>query len=100
MSYEQRVIIQFFHKGKVHPTQIHRRLSQPDFWYESGKRSGLITSTMWDWFQRQSRRRLEDTERKQGLDGIVVLAILMRLFIGAQNMKMKMSEDGGRLVSE
>jgi hypothetical protein len=27
MSYEQRFIIQFFHKGKIHPTQIHRRFA-------------------------------------------------------------------------
>jgi hypothetical protein len=27
MSYEQRIIIQFLHKEKVHPTQIHRRLA-------------------------------------------------------------------------
>jgi phospholipase/lecithinase/hemolysin len=27
MNYEQRVIIQFLYKEKVHPTQIHRRLA-------------------------------------------------------------------------
>jgi hypothetical protein len=27
MSYEERVIIQFLHKEKVHPTQVHRRLA-------------------------------------------------------------------------
>jgi hypothetical protein len=27
MSYEQRVIIQFLYKERVHPTQIHRRLA-------------------------------------------------------------------------
>jgi hypothetical protein len=27
MSYEQRVVIQFLHKEKVHPIQIHRRLT-------------------------------------------------------------------------
>jgi hypothetical protein len=27
MTYDQRVVIQFLHKEKVHPTQIHRRLA-------------------------------------------------------------------------
>jgi hypothetical protein len=27
MSYQQRVIIQFLHKEKIHLTQIHRRLA-------------------------------------------------------------------------
>jgi hypothetical protein len=38
--------------------------------------------------------RLENTGRKRDLDGIAVLAILMRLLIGAQNMRVKISSDG------
>jgi hypothetical protein len=56
---------------------------------EQGKNgnAGLIPAPV----PRAAWLRPEDTEGKRDLDRIAVLAILMRLLIGAQNMKVKIS---------
>jgi hypothetical protein len=65
---------------------LTRKRPGKTFRVEKGRECGTNSSTG----PKLGLGRFEDTDRKRGLDGPVLLAVLIRLLIGAQNLKTKM----------
>jgi hypothetical protein len=87
MSYEQRVIIQFLHKGKIRPTRIHRRLAaqySPEIYsFQSVQR----LSQLFDW----GRQNLPDDPRSERLpiyhlDAKIIGCLEMEPFYSAYSL--------------